>query len=196
MRHSFLDQYSNLNSLVHRLSPGVKFICTLIYVFSALFCPLKFLVYILVPFIMFCILLSHVPPVIFLKRSLIIIPFVFLVSFSGRWDAVIRGVASFWAVTLFSLTTRFPDVLKALQKMGCPRLIVMIMSFMYRYIFVFSDELMRMKQAKDSRTVKYNRWGEIKISANLIGILFLRAYERAERVYMAMCSRGFNGVIK
>ncbi len=68
------------------------------------------------------------------------------------------GGVSVLSVILLSSTTRFPDILKTLQFLGCPRIMVMIMSFMYRYIFVLVDELMRMKQARDSRTFRPRGW--------------------------------------
>lgn len=191
MRHSFLDKYSNLDSPVHRINSRVKVIGALCYILLIIFIPLKFIVFI-VPLLLSLILSSHVPLLHFLKRSLVIIPFVLLC----RWDLLLRGYISVLTVILLSSTTRFPDLLKALQGLGCPKLIIMIMAFMYRYIFVLIDELMRMKQAHDSRTLRYKRWSEIRTLANLIGVLFIRAYERAERVYIAMCSRGFTGEIK
>ena len=72
----------------------------------------------------------------------------------------------------------------------------MILSFMYRYIYVLVDEMMRMKRAKDSRTVGGKRWFHVKALSHMVGVLFIRAYERGERVYLAMCSRGFSGQIK
>ena len=55
---------------------------------------------------------------------------------------------------------------------------------------------MQMQQAKAARTVGGSYWFHTKVLANMIGMLFLRSYERAERVYLAMCSRGFTGTIR
>ena len=69
----------------------------------------------------------------------------------------------------------------------------MLLSFMYRYIFILTDEVLRMKQARDSRSFGGKwRW-QIKTVGNMVGTLFLRSYERGERVYAAMAARGFNG---
>jgi cobalt/nickel transport system permease protein len=67
---------------------------------------------------------------------------------------------------------------------------------MYRYIFVVEDEWLKMQQAKEARSVGGSRWFHTRALANMIGILFVRAYERGEEVYLAMCSRGFDGKIK
>ena len=69
----------------------------------------------------------------------------------------------------------------------------MILSFMYRYIFVLVDEVMRMKQARDSRNFGGRRLWQLRTIGNMIGTLFIRSYERGERVYAAMMARGFSG---
>lgn len=191
MRHSFLDKYSDLNSPIHKINPKVKVIGALGYILLIIFVPLPYFSF-LVPLLLLLIFLSKVPLVYFFKRSLVITPFILL----GKWDILLRGYISILTFVLLSSTTRFRDLLMTLQYMGCPKLVIMIMAFMYRYIYVLIDELMCMKQAKDSRTLRQNKWFEIKALSNLIGVFFVRSYERAERVYIAMCSRGFKGEIK
>ena len=99
-------------------------------------------------------------------------------------------------MVILTSTTRFTDLLKGFERMHFPKLIIMILSFMYRYIYLFTDELMRMKMAKDARSAGGGRWFHIKVLANMVGVFFIRAYERGERVYLAMCSRGFDGTVK
>ena len=74
-----------------------------------------------------------------------------------------------------------------------PRVMVMILSFMYRYIFVLVDEVMHIKQARDSRNFGGKRLWQLRTIGNMIGTLFIRSYERGERVYAAMVARGFDG---
>lgn len=74
-----------------------------------------------------------------------------------------------------------------------PRVMIMILSFMYRYIFVLVDEVMRMRQARDSRNFGGKRLWQLRTIGNMIGTLFIRSYERGERVYAAMLARGFDG---
>ena len=97
---------------------------------------------------------------------------------------------------VFMTSTEFPVLLKALEKLKIPTIVVLVLSFMYRYVFVITDELMKMKQAKESRSIGGSKWLHIRTLANMIGTLFIRSYERAERVYVAMRLRGFNGSIK
>jgi cobalt/nickel transport system permease protein len=77
--------------------------------------------------------------------------------------------------------------------MRVPDVFIMIISFMYRYIFVLTDDVMRMKQARDSRNFGVRRRWQMKTIGNMIGALFVRSYERGERVYAAMLSRGYDG---
>ncbi|MEW6188716.1 MAG: energy-coupling factor transporter transmembrane component T [Actinomycetota bacterium] len=83
-----------------------------------------------------------------------------------------------------------------MEKLKIPKVMILILSFMYRYIFVLVDEVMRMKRARDSRNFGGHKTWQIKTIGNMIGTLFMRTYERAERVYVAMVSRGFSGEIK
>lgn len=95
---------------------------------------------------------------------------------------------------LLMTSTKFSDLIKALEKLKFPHLITMILSFMYRYIFVVLDELHKMKHAKEARQAgRSSKWFHTKVLANMIGVLFIRSYERAESVYLAMCSRGYDG---
>ncbi len=64
---------------------------------------------------------------------------------------------------------------------------------MYRYLFVIADQAMRMQMARDGRNFGATRKNIFKTMGNMIGTLFIRSYERAERIYAAMLSRGYNG---
>jgi cobalt/nickel transport system permease protein len=98
---------------------------------------------------------------------------------------------------LLTSTTKFTSLLKGLERLKVPKIFIMIISFMYRYLFLIVDELQRMERAKKSRTFgKAGRLRIIKTLSNIAGVLFVRSYERAERVYLAMCSRGFDGEIR
>jgi len=88
------------------------------------------------------------------------------------------------------------DLLKGLEQLRVPLVLIMILSFMYRYIFVLTDDIMRMKQARDSRNFGGSRMWQLKTLGNMIGTLFVRSYERGERVYSAMLARGYDGQTK
>jgi cobalt/nickel transport system permease protein len=91
-------------------------------------------------------------------------------------------------------TTRFAELLRGLKKLGCPQILVMNLSFLYRYLFVLTEEVQRMKQARDCRRVGRARFKEeLKILSSMLGTLLIRSFERAERMHSAMLSRGFSG---
>ncbi len=221
MKHSFLDQYSDRDSFIHRLDPRTKFIVTLVFILAVILTPPTrwqvFILYFLI--IGTLILVSRVPVLYILKRSLLVLPFVIVVAISlpffkedvtsgsyniGLLRVSVAGLQVFYTVLakawlsalsliLLAATTKITDLLKGLEQLRFPRVMLMILSFMYRYIFVITDEVMRMKQARDSRNFGGGHWRQFKTVGNMIGTLFIRSYEHGERVYTAMLARGYDG---
>ncbi len=111
------------------------------------------------------------------------------------YGVVAKAGLSVLSVVLLSSTTRFAELLKGLDKLGIPKVMVMTLSFSYRYLFVILDELARMRQAKDSRSFDGKFWWRMSILGDMIGTLFIRSFERSERVYQAMSARGYDGEI-
>ena len=223
MKHSFIDQYSDLDSFIHRLDPRTKFITTLVFILVVISTPPTrwqvFASYLLLMAIL--ILSSKVPIIYVLKRSLVIMPFVLLIAvfipffkggevagsyniwlwqvsitYSGLqvlWNVLIKAWLSILSLIWLTSTTKLGNLLKGLEQLRMPKVIVMILSFMYRYIFVLVDEVMRMRRARDSRNFGGSRLRQMRTIGYMIGTLFIRSYERGERVYAAMLARGFNG---
>ena len=225
MHHSYIDKYSDINSYIHRLDPRIKMISVITLILSIIFTkPTSFLSFALYAVLLaFLIFLSKIPVGFIFRQSLVIIPFVLMVAifipffkegkvagaysfgtlkltvtYSGLvvfWNVLVKAYLGIICMIVFMASIKFSVLLKALEKLKFPKLFIMILSFMYRYIFVIADELMKMKQAKEARSTGGPKWFHIKTLANMIGTLFIRSYERAELVYMAMRSRGFNGSI-
>ncbi|MFH0763322.1 MAG: cobalt ECF transporter T component CbiQ [Candidatus Omnitrophota bacterium] len=208
MHHPYIDEYSGIDSFIHRLEPRVKVIGFFaLIVFIALIKPGSFFILgLCVILTAVLILLSGIPFRFILKRLLAAVPFVLMVSVfipfikNGRPTAdgwalfcsiVIKSSLCICSMVLLMNSMRFCDFLKALEKLKVPPPITLILSFMYRYIFVIADEFMKMKQARESRSPGGSRWLNFKAHAFMAGVLFLRSYERAERVYLAMCARGY-----
>jgi cobalt/nickel transport system permease protein len=158
---------------------------------------------------------ARVPPGFLLRRLLVEIPFVafavlmpfvaegertgFLglqLSVSGLWGAwniLAKGTLGVAASVLLAATTELRELLLGLQRLRMPPLLVQIASFMIRYGDVISDEMRRMRIARVSRGFQargVRHWGVLATSA---GALFIRSYERGERVHLAMISRGYTG---
>ena len=92
---------------------------------------------------------------------------------------------------LLSATTRFSEIISVLRRWRAPALLVTTIALMHRYLFLLADERMRLSRARKSRTFAKGRLWEWRSSASVIAMLFVRASERAERVYDAMCARGW-----
>ena len=232
MKHSFIDKYSDLDSFIHQLDPRTRTLATLAFVLAVMATPptawLPFVLY--ASLMIGLILMAKLPLVYALKRSAVILPFVLMIAifvpFLGHgevagsynvgwwrvsvthdglvvlWNVIAKSWLSALALILLSSTTRFSDLLKGLERLGVPRVMIMILAFMYRYIFVLADEVMRMQRARDSRNGFETRpfggsqlW-QVRTVGNMIGTLFIRSYERAERVYGAMVARGFDGQVR
>lgn len=104
---------------------------------------------------------------------------------------VVKSTLCLFTVVLLSNTTPFSDLLLALKRFGVPKLLVTILALMYRYLFVLIDEAERLNRARRSRTFSDSRVRRWHTLASLIGQLFVRSSERAERIYAAMSARGW-----
>ncbi|QES55048.1 cobalt ECF transporter T component CbiQ [Streptomyces venezuelae] len=111
----------------------------------------------------------------------------------GAWNVLAKGTLGVAASVLLASTTELRALLLGLQRLKLPPLLVQIASFMIRYGDVIGDELRRMSIARRSRGFEASgirHWG---VLAKTAGALFIRSYERGERVYLAMVSRGYTG---
>jgi cobalt/nickel transport system permease protein len=227
MRHSFLDRYRNGTSLVHRLDPRLKLLATLGFVLAATSMPPDWPGFALLGLLALgAILASRIPLIEALKRSAIALPFAGMVALSlpfARGGTVVwawhpfgwtlavtdEGLALFAAVLvkawlsvmisgLLVATTSFADLLVAMRSLHVPAVLTTTMSFMYRYLFVLTDEAMRLQTARNARSVGSGRtvWWRARVLGGMIGSLFIRSYERSERIYAAMLSRGFGGEVR
>jgi len=97
------------------------------------------------------------------------------------------------AAVWLSGTTPFTQLLEALRKLKVPSLLTIMLSFMFRYLFVLAEEAIRMSRAYQSRCPRKQTLGDAENIGRLAGALMLRTYNRAERIYLAMLSRGFSG---
>ncbi len=172
------------------------------------------------------VLASQIPLREALKHSAIALPFAGMVAISlpftrggeAIWSAQLGGlsltvtdqglllfaavVVKAWLSVMLSgllvATTRFPDLLQAMRALHVPAVLTATISFMYRYLFVLADEAMRLQTARAARSAGSGRtvWWRARVLGGMIGSLFIRSYERSERIYAAMLSRGFGGEVR
>jgi cobalt/nickel transport system permease protein len=137
-----------------------------------------------------------------LWRLLLVEPFVIGIASlallqPGGWPLflamLVKSTLCLSCMLLLTATTRFSDLLRVLWWLRVPTLLVTTLALMYRYLFVLLDEADRMQRARRSRTFTTGRAWAWRGSAQVAGLLFVRASERAERVYLAMCARGWRG---
>ena len=161
--------------------------------------------------------LSKVPPTYLLRRMVVEVPFVFFalllpfvatgprtdflgltVSESGlHAGAKLLVTATLGVIASLTLaaTTEPQALLQGLTRLRMPTLLVQIMGFMVRYLEVVTDELGRMKVARDSRGFAARDPRQWPVLAKTFGALFIRSFERGERVHLAMLSRGYTGTL-
>lgn len=113
------------------------------------------------------------------------------------FSIVLKSWLSAQAALLLALTTPFTELLGAFAALKLPAPLVAILSFMYRYLFVLRDEAERLLRARASRSAGKKSYGGLRWQArtagSMVGNLFLRSYERSERVQAAMTARGYQG---
>lgn len=205
MEHSFIDKYAGLDSIIHRANPGAKLLFSLLFAVSAVLVELPNSEYLLFHSltVMILIILSRVPLLFVLKRALLVVPFVtfpalamYLSNSNHDWlllsTTVLKGMLSAAIFIILVSTTRFTALLDVLRTARIPRPIISTLSFMYRYVFIIMDQGMRMQRAREMRYFGGFYRRQAGVYAGMISTLFIRAYERGERVYNAMLMRGFD----
>jgi cobalt/nickel transport system permease protein len=209
--------YRRAHSPVHALPPHTKLAAAFAFVIVVVSTPREAVW----AFAVYAVLLAavaraaQVPAAFLLKRLLIEVPFVAFavlmpfvaqgervdvlgMSLSvnglwGAWNVLAKGTLGVATSVLLASTTELRELLLGLQRLKLPPLLVQIASFMIRYGDVITDEMRRMRIARESRGFEARgvwHWGVLAKSA---GALFIRAYERGERVHLAMISRGYAG---
>ncbi len=222
MKHEFIDHHREGNSFVHQADPRLKFIILFVYIFIVVLIPYRerhlFLYLGLIPLLM--ALGSGISLFHFFGKLSRLYPMVFLISFllpffPANSDRVfhlwvlniyehglqkffminVKSVLAMFMSVIITSTTDFNMLLKGMEKLRLPRMMIVILSFMYRFIFLLIDETERMWMAYQSRYIHLPLMHRIKFLARQIGVLFIRTYERGERVYQAMDARGFQGKV-
>lgn len=162
-------------------------------------------------------LAAKIPTSTLLTRALIEIPFIFfaiLMPFFGTGERfeigplnlyresllaaagiVVKGTLGVLSAVILSTSTTARELLRGLEKLKLPKLMVQIAAFMLRYVNVINDEMTRMKIARESRGFIATGLKDWKVIATAASALFIRSYERGERVHLAMLSRGYTGVL-
>ena len=114
---------------------------------------------------------------------------------TAAWALLVKGTLGVLASLTLAATTEPRDLLAGLERLRVPSLLVQIMGFMVRYLDVVTDEMRRMRVARESRGFTARDVRHWPVIARSAGALFIRSYERGERVHLAMLSRGYTGTL-
>jgi cobalt/nickel transport system permease protein len=202
MRHAFLDRYSRLESPVHRIPPVIKLIGTLALIVVTVSVSLRhqWVFGAIAVVLLWSTSVSRIPWRFVLGRLLLLEPFALGIAvmalFQHNGLAVfltlfVKSTLCLYTMILVSNTTPFSEILAALRTMRIPSLLITVLALAYRYLFVLIDEGERLQRARRSRTFDRSRTKSWIALSSLIGQLFVRSSERAERIYAAMTSRGW-----
>ena len=151
-------------------------------------------------FLALVVLISRLPLLFLLKRLALLSPFVLGVALlnavqpvagASWWNVAVRSAICLLTVILVSNTTPFSSILRVLKFAHVPSLLVTTLALMHRYLFVLTDEAERMRRARASRTFTRQHGARWRTLATVVSQLFIRGSERAERIYDAMCARGW-----
>jgi cobalt/nickel transport system permease protein len=222
VEHGFLDRYSGLKSPVHRVDPRAKAALALAFVLVAVSTPpqhlLAFAIY--AGLLAWTAALARVPMGFLLERAALVLPFSALValglpfmgggervdllggrfslSVPGLWllaGAAMKSFLGAFCMALLVSTTPFSLLLAGLRRLGAPGLLIDLLALTYRYVFLLVDQAMRLKRAAIARGYRPRWLPQAAIVGRMVGSLFVRSYERAERVHGAMLMRGYSGLM-
>jgi cobalt/nickel transport system permease protein len=202
MRPDFIDRYSRLDSPVHRLPAWFKLLAALTVVLVIATLPRgRWDAFLAGGVLMAGVAaVSHIPIRFILWRLIALEPLALgtagLAIFQPDGGAIFATLLAktslcLLVMILLSNTTSFSALLGVMRRGRMPALLVSTLALMYRYLFVLTDEAQRMRRARASRTFRPGRWWTWRILATVIGHLFVRSTERAERIYAAMAARGW-----
>lgn len=211
-----LDLLANGTSAIHRLDARAKVLVTLVFTLSVVSYN-RYELTALFPFFIFpvaMVSLAGLPPLFLLKKIALLCPFVLAVGIfnpvfdreillqlgsigiSGGWisfaSILARSILTVGAAFILVGVTGFTAVCQALERLGMPQVFAVQLLFLYRYIFVLTEESGRASKARELRACGKKGEGIHKLGS-MVGHLLLRTWGRAERIHSAMLARGFTG---
>lgn len=217
--HGLDGLYVAGDSPVHRMAPEVKIAATVAYVFAVVATPREALWAFggHAALLAGAVALAGLPPVLVLRRLRIEVPFLLFAAFMpftgagpridvlglslsepglwSAWNIVAKGTLGVAASIVLAATSPVADLLRGLDRLHVPRVITAIAGFMVRYLGIVAGESRRMHVARQSRGYDPRWLWQARGIAASAGTLFVRSYERGERVYLAMLSRGYDGTM-
>lgn len=213
-----IDRFSHIESSIKRWDPRIKIVSLGLFIFVAALLKTIPVAGIALLIAILIIKISNIPfhfiaqsikwIIIFLAPFFFILPFSYpgvaafrFIGLPFAWEGLRLSILIFTKAVAIVLTTdaifgssRFDISMIALQRLKCPKVIVQMVLFTYRYIFVFIEEVKRMDTAMRCRGfVMKTDVNTLRVMGNFVGTLLVRSFERTSRVYKAMLSKGYEG---
>jgi cobalt/nickel transport system permease protein len=192
-----------MDSLLHRLDARAKIAGLLCFLIAVSTTPagaqVSFLAF--AALLSIAAILSRLPFDGLLRRALLVLPFTATFALITWWAGdplralalAERSFLSGLAALLLIGTTPLPQLAAGLEKFGAPRTLLLVVQFLYRYLFVISEQAQHMRLAARSRHGLGRAKGRFHSAAGALAVLFARSSERADGIYRAMLARGFEG---
>ena len=210
MHHVTLDQWSHRASPLHRRDPRVKIAAVLVFlvVLATAHRDLIWLGAALFATLCLAARQARLPLSGALARAGVVLPFTavfaalsWLAGDPARGAAlVMKSYLSALAVLLLVSTTPLPVLLRGFEMTGAPRFLLMVAQFLYRYLFVISEEAQHMRKAAMARGATVGglagNAARFRAAAGALAVLFARSYARAEEIHRAMLARSFPGYFR
>ena len=204
MHHVILERWSRTHSVIHARDPRIKLLAALIFLIVVATTPplnwLCFGIYVLA--LLTATLTAKLPLKGLLERAALVLPFslvfgltTWLIGDHARAIGLFeKSYLSAWTALWLAGTTPLPRLLKAAEWFGVPRLLILTIQFLYRYLFVLSEQGQHMRLAAACRAGSQGAARALwRAAAGALAVLFARSYQRADGIHRAMQSRGFTG---
>ncbi len=211
-----LDLLATGNTGMHRLDARAKVLVTLVFILAVVSLG-KYELAALFPFFLYpavIMALGNLPVRHIARKVVVVLPFALMVGMfnplfdqtvlvrlgslgiSGGWiscaSILVRATLTIGAALILVGITGFPAICQALDQLGVPRIFTVQLLFLYRYLFVLTEEGGRTERARELRAFGKKGLG-LPSYGSLISHLLLRTLLRAERIHLAMLARGFAG---
>ena len=189
-------------SVLHRAPARVKLAAALVLLVGTALLPRRLDMLYMVPAVILLAvwIVSRMPLRYVWRRLLPVEPFILGIAVLSLlspaaapvfYSAIVKSNLCVAGMLLLTWTTSFEEILNVLRRLSVPSVMLTTITLMYRYLFVLSDEAARMQRARASRTFARGRGTRWTSLAAILGQLFVRSADRAERIYLAMCARGW-----
>jgi cobalt/nickel transport system permease protein len=218
-----LEREARKDSLIHNLDARIKLIITLIIIVYTVLTSKILILLLLEAYVIVLTLFSKLSLSYYFKRVLLILPFggfiaIFQpfilpgtvlytlpfginISYEGTIFGILlitRLLVCISMIVLFSSSTPMNNIISSMRRLGFPKIMAMILSMTVRYLFVFFDELENIRNAQKSRC--FSIWNKkvkylwtLKQIGYTIMMIFLNSFEKGEKIYFSMISRGYVG---